>query len=349
MHAVIIYFTVYFFIWLLSFIECFFLRKRNSTVFAYLIFCCICILSFFKPLNSTSDSASYYNHLIGVDSGSEFEIGYRFFIYLLQILNFSDYGFLTLSVVFFSLVIKMLSSYNATPYLLLPIAIYTSHFFLYQELTQLRSALASSLVILAIFMMLERKQVLSLIIYCISLSFHKSALIFMPGFFIVKSNVRISFYQFFLLLIVSILFSFILKDFIVYVAEDLVSEAIFKTYIEGEDGYAKSVGLFNPATLKYVFLSFLFILFSTRIESKYYNPLLNLYLFGTLWIILFSSFGTLAGRGAFFFTVYEMFLISFVIKAFCDKKIKLIAFCCTFIIYTIILFVNLNFKNMLIV
>lgn len=345
----IIYFTVYFFIWLLSFIECFFLSKRNSTVFAYLAFCIICILSFFKPLNSTSDSISYYNHLIGFDNGGEFEIGYRFLIDTLQTLNLSDYGFLTLSVVFFSLIIKILSSYNATPYLLLPIAIYTSHFFLYQELTQIRSALASSLVVLAIFLMLERKRMLSLMIYCLSLLFHKSAIIFMPGLFIVKSKVRVNVYQFFSLILISSLISFFLKGFIIYCTKDIIPEAIFKTYIDGDDGYAKSIGLLNPATLKYIFLSFLFIGFSTKVESKYYNPLLNLYLFGTLWIVMFSSFGTLAGRGAFFFAIYEMFLVSFVIKAFANDKFKLVAFCFAFIVYSVILFINLNFKSMLII
>ncbi|WP_226564824.1 EpsG family protein [bacterium 19NY03SH02] len=345
----VIYFSIFFIICFLSFLECSALSKKNSVLLFFFALLLIFIASYFKPLYSTTDDYAYYNHLVGYDDGVDFELGYRFLINLLQVLNLDEYGFLTFIIVFISLVIKMLAGFNRIPYLILPLLVYTSHFFLYQELTQIRSALASSLTVLSIFLWLDKLKIVSLLIFLLALTFHKAVILFIPAFFILNVDCKLNLVKLFFLILISAFISFFMKKFILWIGEGIIPDAVFNTYFLDEAGFSKAIGILNPATVKYIFFSFVFVWFLSRIKDSTYLPLVNLYTFGTLWIIIFASFGTLAGRGAFFYTIYEMFLVSILMKAITDKLIRIVALASLMLVYTIILFINLDVKNVLVI
>jgi hypothetical protein len=182
----------------------------------------------------------------------------------------------------------------------------------------MRFAIASSFCMLSFYFLYKGNYKLYVASILFAVTFHLSAIVAFLTFFIVKINVKKI-----LILVLMVLCASILNVFdnlIIYFGGHFFSDKAFATYLGSTSIFSQSLGLLNPTTIKYLLIltyaSYLCVY--TRAEHKMIF-LTKIYSLAPLWIITFSSFGTLAGRPAVIFSAVECIILAY----FCCSQHKI--------------------------
>ncbi|MFX1667560.1 EpsG family protein [Riemerella anatipestifer] len=234
------YIVIAIFLLLLNLME---LLKYNKQFSRLLMFFGIAILLLFVGLRDGSivgiDSPAYYaNYLLKY---WEVEYGYRYMNNL-----FSSNG---INYNIFLLVINAISLYNisrfikfSSPYLLFPIFIYFSDFFLYYNFSGIRQALSLSFTSLAIVYTYRSEKVKAFLLIVCGAFFHITALVFMVCFVVPhKKMTTINYMKFLGMILVGAFVSYYLIENIEYLRYKFIyyselqekSENIQTAYIIG--------------------------------------------------------------------------------------------------------------------
>ena len=251
-------------------------------LFSFLLIIFI-IIAGFRGETVSRDYENYVNFFEQIKNGETVPVindpGFYFIIKLVTL--FSDkYAFLFLIYAILGVTIKFISFKRilGIHYSFLAIAVYSSNFFLFHEMTQIRIGVATGFFLFSIPYIIKREPIKYLISILLGSFFHVSLLIVLPLYFINNQIIKPRFWL--LLNIINILF-FITHQSILkistYITPPFFSEKIFvyKSFME-ESSDSSNIGIFNRF-LVYFILNFVFLYNYKVVEkkSKYFIFLLK--------------------------------------------------------------------------
>ena len=248
------------------------------------------------------------------DSG--IEIGYRVLNIIIKDLNgniqiiFFIMAFLTIGILF-----KCFKNYSLNKYL--SIIFYLKSYYIGHNFALIRQGLAVILFFYSWKFIKEKKFFNYILIIFLASSFHRSALVLFPFYFILKKDYSLK-SMIIISLIVIIFLKFNLGYFINYFNSDSVTILKLKSYI------AKNVSTgINLVYLERMFFIILVLYFKKYITNSFYNIALNSYFFSWIVINILNFNYFLSGRIAMYFTIADTILISYMTSEIKIKKLRI--------------------------
>lgn len=273
-----------------------------------------------------------------------FEPGFIFSIYLFRdILKLSAYSFLFFMGIL-AVVPKVKFLYKYSLYPVFSLMLYFPAIFLGQDFGQFRQGIAVSFCFLAIPCILEKNAIKFLFLNLIAISFHYSAIVFLPFYFI--SRIEITNKRFYLYLIISFFISFIsLGNIVAVIINTLFGKLIGVYVISSITGVENSsIILFSLNYLIRLFVLIFIFYNRKKIFSihKIYKHLFNLYFWGTVLYALFYSMPFLTGRLFNYFKYLDIILLPLILLTIQSKEMKFfyISFMFIYCIYRVYNIVN---------
>ena len=306
----------------------------------------VIIISFFIGLNGSNDeytkmffSTPYLSQIFidgltvlktnySVNSyGYEKEILFLLIISFLKSLQLGP----QLIYIFFGTIPFLINAYfisKFTKFIFLALLIYVSHHLIFRELSGIRLATASSLILPAIYFLEKKKYYYAFFICILSAQIHNVAYLSFI-IFLAKFHIRNQIYiiSFVLLLILSLfgVFSFFID---IIVGLNLLPPRVEAYYISERyrDYYTYSIPLpLSGKLIQQIIIVFIIIYFiskSSKVASiPYFNILKNTYFFSTFLFICLQSFPIVGVRINANFMAIESILISFILYFVINKKI----------------------------
>ncbi|MTC34471.1 hypothetical protein GKR67_07570 [Providencia alcalifaciens] len=303
---------MYLFCVLFSLVE----NKKNTysskLFFLLIIYIFLLVIATLKPLGFGFDDLNYYTVISQQEREISNPYGWEpgFMLLIIASSWFEDYSFIALNIFVLTIcfILNGYVFYKLSPLISIAFLWYFSHLFFYKEITQLRIAVAYSIVLFGFYFLYLEKNKKFLFLILLAYLFHVSSLISLIAYLFVKLKKKhiLSF-----IIIAMIISELGLVDAIIIKLSHLfLNEASFNSYILDKSGFAKELNPLNPTTVKYIIFSIFFYYYSVKLKDRTFDFLLKIYMIAPLWIILFSSFGTLASRPATIFSIVECILIS---------------------------------------
>lgn len=279
-----------------------------------MIYVLLIITVVLKPLGFGYDDYNYIN-VINLQSQyyanpHGWESGFMIIVTISSWLD--DISFIALNVMVVTICYALNSYvfYKLSPLISISLLWYFSHLFFYKEMTQFRAAIAYSIVLLSFYYLYTNKIKKYIFLIVLSSLFHISAVIAIIAYIAIKIQKK----TLLKLVIISTVLSAsgVFESVIFNITQNILGENAFNAYILDKEGFAKSLSLLNPTTVKYILFSLFFYYFSLKINTKEFDFLLSIYMLAPIWINIFAEFGTLASRPASIFAVFECALLSHV-------------------------------------
>ncbi len=313
------------FFYLAAYISCIFFALTESTnntrglytryLSIFIIFILLFLSIIIKPIGLGYDDLNYLSvlEIQNTNAVEKNPFGWEraFMVLIYFSAYFEQYQFYILGVtVFFICYFFNTYTFNKlSPIITISILWYLSHLFFYKELTQYRSAIAYSIVFFSFYLLFCSKIKSFIILILLASLFHYSALIALIAIIAKKLSIN----KLMVILILSVVISSfgILNTFLIYISSQILNESAFNAYVLDKLGFASSLGILNPTTIKYLFFSvFFYITRNKYTDYSTFNFTLSLYILAPIWILIFNDFGTLAGRPASIFSIFEGVLLS---------------------------------------
>ena len=344
-----VYFITFFILLILSIFE-FISKRENSSIINIFILAVLLWLVFIAGFRGTifGDYCTYWNFFqvspslidytyraVEIPGDISTEWLYNILFPMLTKL-FSDSHvlyFTFISVIAVSINIFMIK--KMSPLIFLSILIYFSHAFLYKELQQIRSGLSSSLILLSIYFLSQRRSLSYAGTFTIATLIHTTTFVTIFGvisrfvfpFFKQKKTLMVLVLALVIVLAITnvpLSLLFFLESYVTFPWKYYV----YKDTIDGA-GSANfySIGIFsNITTVKYIFFSLISIIYFDELnrQNKYFKYAFFFYYTGALWIIFFNDFAIIATRLASMLTVPEIILLPMLIILFKQKGLAFI-------------------------
>jgi hypothetical protein len=321
------YYAIYFFLVLSYYISI----KYN--IQQYTFWFCLVLLTFisgFRPSECCSDYSTYVDYYDNIDTHSFIELEPTFFLIssISKVIFNSSIGvfliYAVIGVLSKGFAIKKLSSLY-----LLSLIIYSSTFFLLHEMTQIRVGIASSILLLSIPSIYERKKYIFLFFILLGTLFHYSFLIFGLFYFVQPKTLNPYLY---LGLIAFGFISYLLGINIVSMATLIPIEFISSKLIAYnkllEMGVDTKINVFNILVIfRICFL--LVLLWKNKFlyeKNKYALVLIKIYAFSIFLFTFLSTLPVLAFRIRELLGIVEIILLPFLIYLIKEKHIAFIIF-----------------------
>ncbi|MDC0280904.1 EpsG family protein [Akkermansiaceae bacterium] len=301
---------------------------RNRHVYSYYGFCLllICVCGF-RIGDEMPDFATYEAHYYGIDSVSNAFLLEPSFVFIVKIANliqeddprilFVIYAILGVSLKFFA--IKKLSKY-----IFFSVAIYISNYFILHEMIQIRTGVASGIILLSLVHVYKREK--GKFILCIlgASLFHYSAVIFLFQWFL-KPN-RFNAYYNVALIPFAYVIHFINFDLLKFAAQYLpLNGTKLVAYFDRFDLF--SIDVFGIFILTRIILYLYFVIYAKRIKgyNKYFYLLIKSYGVGLFAYIALSVYPEVAVRLAQTLFAAEIIIIPTLILTFKDRRLSRLA------------------------
>lgn len=221
----------------------------------------------------------------------------------------------------------------------LALCYYYARFFILRDMNQIRSSLASVIVLFSFKFVKERKVIKFLIVILLASSIHLGAMICLLIYpiFLFISGFSLKYRAMFSMLsmIICLLFANLISPLLnkLSIALDRGSAYINNQY------YTSGSGLGNPVMYYQIIIIFLVIF-----RSNTHNLDLSLvagYLLSTLILILCYQYSSLAGRLSTFSASVEPILLIYLLKAYLPKYVRVPVF----VLIIIVVFIVINYVN----
>lgn len=333
-----LYLTIFIVVSILAFLNLF--LKDEITL--YLPVVALVIIAAFRSVNVGPDTITYvqfYNFAKnGISATPDFEKGYVF----LQNIFASNSAPIWL---FFG-IIAIISLYsvmrNYRMYTTLPafaFLYYFSRFFLNRDLNQIRSGVASSLVLFSIKYLEERKFYKFLLVILIAAQFHTAAYVMIVVYpvNVLMSRIKRGGLVYSLVLLITAVLSLKVSGILSTVFSLLGRGSVYISY----DGYVEGAGFFNPVLMLQIVLSLIAVFFYYQDRDKVKEEqlgVLSVYVVSTVALLALNQYAVLAGRlSTVLATVEPIILIGvmkrLVPKAFVPLMMIVASFLILFVIY----------------
>jgi hypothetical protein len=278
-----------------------------------------------------------------VFAGLRYEIGYDYNSYeaIYKMVDFKnittldvEIGYLGLNLIFktlglgfqavlfvvaaFSLFFKYEAIRKYSIYPFISVIIYFSSNFIIQDFGQIRQGLAIAMTLYSIGVIKERKLFKYLVMMAIAVSFHYSAVLFVPFYWI--GNLKLSNKKIAVIIGASLIFyiAIVFGVFEYVFANIIKSEYIlykFKAYSGEPLGFFTFTFIFRVL----IFAAFVALENKIRPNCRYYDILRNGYFISIVMYIVFNSNEGLATRGALYYKMFEILLIPYIAYGVKDK------------------------------
>ncbi|KII81162.1 EpsG family protein [Vibrio renipiscarius] len=230
-------------------------------------------------------------------------------------------------------------------FLAFALLIYSSHVYLYRDLVQIRAGVAYNILLLSMILLINRKHLLSMILYFFSIGFHKTSSLSLIPIILNKVHVKTKYVVMIALLIYFSSFinfgTYLINHFPLLTS--MLSENAIATYLEEGNEYAKELSPLNPTTIKLLVVFMCVSYFRDRIpEIKENNLLYYSYALSLIFISFFNSFNVFASRMSSMFAIVEIILIPAMVF-YLRSKLLLFVFIS---IYTLQFSINYYLKGM---
>ena len=224
---------------------------------------------------------------------------------------------------------------------------YFPFYFIIHEMTQIRVAVATSILMFAIPYIYEKKMNFFLLLIVLGSFFHYSFLLF--GMFYFIDSHRLNRFHYFSILLVGYLLAIIKID-ILDIIGNIDIEYIYNKFSVHkamiEDGSTDEVNIFNSLTLLKIVLCSFFIFQSNKLNN--YNPyaiiLIKIWVFSFFFYVVLSPIPVLAFRISEMFGVVEVVVLSMLIYLISPRFIPILAL----IAYGVLLLIlELHFQKLM--
>ncbi len=289
-------------------------RKAYNLIF-YLLSASLVIISTFR----SADMRDYSDYVTFFMSGSErMEIGNVLLVWFLSLFTKNVlFYFGTFALISISL--RMLIIKKTSPFIYSALMIYVSDVFILHDMIQIRCAIASSLLLWAVYYKFTGEKLLFFIIAFIAVLFHYSAIIIIPLYFLKTDSINKWFWA-------GILFVSFVLGASGYAMGSLVSfvnvDAIQLLYVMHTTNQTEQeINIFNILQLIRCAYFLLILFYAKKICLQYemVNVLLKIYCLALVSFYLLSDIPAFAFRVSEFYFVVEILLFPSLILMFKEE------------------------------
>ncbi len=216
----------------------------------------------FRFISTILDTASYMEYIKKINAGLDVDIesSFLYISKLSHLLRFDYYGvFLIYAIIGFLLKIIVIRRISSFP--LISMAIYFSHFFVLNELIQIRVGAALTFATLSIWYLAKDKTWLFTLFAIISIWFHNS-FFFLFIMVILFYALRLTFKKNMKIIMLSIIFFQLLTFILIIINLDVIK--IFAGFLLSESNFGKAeayITEYKPDFFRFSYLKFLFFIF----------------------------------------------------------------------------------------
>jgi len=298
--------------------------KGNLHKYVYVAFCLALI--FIAGLRPQAFDPDYEQYLKAFYNGSKkSRIEPTFFLisnFVKLFFNHPVFLFLIYSIIGVSL--KFIGFKQITKYYLFTAFLYLCNYFLLHEMIQIRVGVASGILLLCVKPLYDRDFKRFLLFVILAISFHYSALIVLPMWFVstkkINKNIYIAIIPIVYLLVLSgLTFSFLIER----IPIDQV-QFLFKMYkFQMKSGKGGALNVFNILQIIRCCMAILMIYKMNIIvkNNKYSFLLIKIYVISLISLPLFSDIPVIGFRVSELLGVVEVVLIPLLISVFVQKRI----------------------------
>ena len=280
--------------------------RRSKKVCVILLFTWVglSLIAAFRP--DMADKENYELFFQYPIYGKRFEIGFR---YLTELIKRLGAG-LTFFFFFFaaiSIALKLWAIRKMTTLLWGSLAIYVSNFFILHDMIQMRCAVASGLLLHAVYFVWKRNLLAFLIVTSVAVLFHYSAVIIFPLWCLNTTKSQKFFYIG--LIVIAYMLGGILSlvNYIQYIPIKGINElwSSYRSTIGGD------INIYNGVTLLRVLLCLFLLISSERIyvRNKLVFLLTKIYSIAIAAFVLFANLPVVAWRVSELFMIIEIILL----------------------------------------
>lgn len=299
-----------------------------------------------RPVGFDRDSETYEYVFLHPNSSEYMEPSYLFLCSLLYTI-WQDVHIVFFVFAFMSIALKFWAIKNLTPLLFASICIYLMNFFALHDLTQIRAGVAASLFLFAIKPLSEGKRLYAFIFILIGITFHVSALVYLPVLLLGNKPFN-RYWKYCLYSLAPSCVVFYLLNFNILLSINIpfISEKLELYQIANEFGDLEKARLLSPFPLIKMFFFLYLTYFADTI--KHYVPAIFLIIkilgLSLLTYFAFASFPILSMRISELFGIVEIIAFPCVIFTLLPKYVGQII---VFIVFAIEIVYNLAINKIL--
>lgn len=303
-----------FFLLLLMFSSYKFERKQQlylNIFFSAFLF----IFSAFRPPSIDADYGSYVRLFNGEGASLFLEPTFQAVKYFVTTFLNSNTFYLFFIYAIFGVIIKILFFNVKSDLFLYSILIYSSHFFLLHDFTQIRVGAGLSLVFFSIRHLANKHYLKYIFVIICSSLFHYSLLFYLVFLFL--DNKKINYIKYILILItVYILYflNFSFASFFSYLKIPFLEYKITSNEIQSLNTLDEPVNVFNLLQFSRIIIFFTFTYYAKSISTflPEINTILKIYFFSIITFVLFSDNGLYGFRISQMFQIVEILFIPYI-------------------------------------
>lgn len=294
------------------------ITKTLYWIFVVLMF----LIAAFRPVGTDKDSMNYmlmyFNPAYGADS-STVEYSFKLIVQVVKFL-FNDVRGLFVVYALLSIPLRAYVLEKLSGHVLLGLLIWVCHYFIFQDMTQIRVAVSSAFFLLGIFFLTEKRRWPFMGCFVAAMFFHYSSLLMLP--LVLLSNRPVGRKERYVLLgVIPCMYVLLIAgiDPILSLPIPYIQEKV-EIYEKMRDMgiMDDQVNVFGLTFLMRV-LVFYFVLWKYRIiveKVPSVSILLRVYVFSLCSFLLFSGFSVFASRISEFYGVVEIALLTTLVYAF---------------------------------
>lgn len=274
------------------------------------------------------------------DDKGRYEPGYASLMHLIRAQT-SDVFYLMLVMATIAISIRLYAIKRFSNFIWLSLAVYVSNVFILHDMIQIRAAIASGMLLFAIYYAHDRKWIKFIITTLIATMFHYSAISFLIIPFFVKDNFKKSIYSLIIPLGYILSLSGVTVGHMVSLVPIPFVQKSYEMYVNAMDlGEGDKINIFNAFILIRIAIAYLLIIGSAKMQkhNRLFLIWLKLYILGIIAFLLCRDIPALAFRlSELFFAVdillYPMlvYLFRYKNRAWCKVAVIIVGACSLFI------------------
>ncbi len=272
----------------------------------------------------------YYNIAKNINAifDSRFEPGFNILVFFSKNifkLNYSGFLFI-IAILAFIPKYKFIGRFSIFP--IFSLLIYFPGLFLGQDFGQFRQGIAIGFIFLSIPYIYERNFYKFLIFFTIAFSFHYSAIVFLPMYFL--STINITKKRFYIFLFLGIIFSFVDLSTIVSSVIRVVLNNNLGNYIDKllKSNKADGTLIIFKSVSFWIRIFILFFIFYNREKlfklNNLYELFFNIYFIGAIGYFVFFSIPLFSARMFNYFKYLDIIFLPMIVLCFKYKSIKVL-------------------------
>lgn len=280
---------------------------------------------------------------------------YFFLQYLLKFILGQEYQSIIVFFAVISISLKFRAIQKWSPYFFVSLLLYFNISFLNQDFGQIRQGLATSITILSIQYVIDRRFWPFLITILLATSVHYTAIIFLLLYPL--ANIRLKLHAMMLIWLAAFGLSYFFTAFeniLAYIGSVLFPELNSKIFIYLTDEiYSKRLGFTPGMSLRFVNLAIIYLAIipeQNNTERNLPRILLNSYFIGGCIFFLLNILAIFAARISVYFTVIDFIALPLALQAIKSRPLRYVVafYLFLYVLYNIYLLINVTEGSMLV-